>query len=831
MGLCFSAFAQQVDTSASWVYPDSLSSFTIREVVVTATEEKGVTATSKIGKDAISHIQPSSLKDVLELLPGGLATDPVLSSPQVVNLRSAASISSNYATGTLGTAIVIDGKPIGNNANLQYTPGYSSLGSDFVNLGTDLRTVTTEDIESIEVVRGIASVEYGDLTSGLMKIVRKKGGNAIRARFKADMSSKLFYAGKDFEWKGYTLNAGVNYLDSQADPRNPRQNYKRITGSIRAGKTWSGNFNHSLNVSLDYTGSFDDVKSDQNLDFGDMGPIETYKSSYNRFAAGADYSLRTREEDSFFRSWVTNFSLTYEKDLIDRWKYNISAAEKPVSTATETGEWDAVIIPARYEATLQVDGRPLYTYLSSVASFKAGVHKIKAGVQWTMDKNYGKGSLFDPFLPFSSSMSTRPRPYYDIPANHQLSAFLEESGRAPLGKFKFEWSLGARVSALAGAGSAYAVNFKPYIDPRANIRIEFPSFDMGGHPMEIGLYAGGGQHTKFPTMDMLYPANVYADYTQFNYWPVEKELRRVNFMVFKTEVSPYELGAARNLKVEVGADMSWNGFNFTFNVFRENMESGFRYASTLVTREYKSYDGSGIDKSTLTGPPSLEGLPYTTKTVLAASSRAVNGSQQLKKGIEFTFTSPRISAIKTRVTANGAWFVTTNTNSVPEWEVPSVVVAGNNYPYAGYYESNDGSVYEALTTNIMTDTQIPTLGLILSTSFQTSWYTDHNPIQKSSLPIKYMGTDLVEHTFTQADASDSILRYLVREYSEYSYSYKVPFALYINLKVTKKMYRDKIGLSLFVNRLLAVAPDYTINGSYFRRNSTPYFGMEIDFNL
>ena len=51
------AGAQQKDTSASWVYPDSLSSFTIQEVVVTATEEKGVTATSKIGKDAISHIQ------------------------------------------------------------------------------------------------------------------------------------------------------------------------------------------------------------------------------------------------------------------------------------------------------------------------------------------------------------------------------------------------------------------------------------------------------------------------------------------------------------------------------------------------------------------------------------------------------------------------------------------------------------------------------------------------------------------------------------------------------------------------------------------------------
>ena len=48
----------------------------------------------------------------------------------------------------------------------------------------------------MEIVRGIPSVQYGDLTSGLVKIRRRRGGNDLDARFKADMSSKLFYAGK-----------------------------------------------------------------------------------------------------------------------------------------------------------------------------------------------------------------------------------------------------------------------------------------------------------------------------------------------------------------------------------------------------------------------------------------------------------------------------------------------------------------------------------------------------------------------------------------------------------------------------------------------------------
>ena len=40
-----------------------------------------------------------------------------------------------------------------------------------------------------------------------------------------------------------------------------------------------------------------------------------------------------------------------------------------------------------------------------------------------------------------------------------------------------------------------------------------------------------------------------------------------------------------------------------------------------------------------------------------------------------------------------------------------------------------------------------------------------------------------------------------------------------------------MGISLFVNRLLVIAPDYYMNGAYVRRSSTPYFGMEIDFKL
>ena len=175
----------------------------IAEVVVTAQETRGVTAASVIEKHAMEHLQPSSFSDILELLPGGRSQDPTLNAPNTIRIRETGT-ASDYNTSSLGTSFVIDGAPISTNANRQEVKGAwetSTAGRSFVNSGVDMRTISTDDIEKVEVVRGIPSVEYGDLTSGLVKIERKRGGNNWEARLKADMDSRLFYLAKGFDWK------------------------------------------------------------------------------------------------------------------------------------------------------------------------------------------------------------------------------------------------------------------------------------------------------------------------------------------------------------------------------------------------------------------------------------------------------------------------------------------------------------------------------------------------------------------------------------------------------------------------------------------------------
>ncbi len=817
----------------------------IGEVLVTAAESKGPTSSSKIGREAIAHIQPSSIADLMELIPGGRATDPSFGAPQEIRLREAApSSSANYATSALGTQIQVDGIPISNDANLQYSTSYGSIQEYAnVNRGVDTRAISTDDIESVEIVRGIPSVEYGDLTSGLVKVKRREGGRDLTARFKADMSSKLFSVGKGFERKGRgdaertTLNINADYLTAASDPRNPRQSYQRLTGSVRFGRHWQGSaYRYSAGGSLDYTGSFDNKKSDQDLDNGLGGPVERYKSNYNRTQFAATFAVEARHRQ-FFHSLDLTASFSAEFDRIDRWRFVETGSDFAKTWGTEPGEYDAVIIPASYDATLLVDGKPFYGYAKAVATFNADTERsrntLRVGADWSMDKNYGRGLVFDVARPFSPQMDSRPRAYDAIPALHKLSFFLEDATTLALGDFRVEATGGVRAASMFNLGRRYTIQGKFYFDPRANVVVALPRFHVAGRNLTLRLGGGVGWHTKFPTMDSLYPDTEYFDFTQLNYWPANPALRRINLRLYTLDPTNYDLRAARNFKWEVRLDAGWNDNQLSVTYFREDMTSGFRTTSDYRSFTFRDYDETAIDMEQLDGPPSLDGIPYTEETRLGGYSRSTNGSRTEKSGIEFAFTSQRIRAIATRVTVTGAYFRTNYSNMHPEYLLPTSAPGGQTYPYVGYYFSTDGYLREMCNTNFLLDTQIPRLKLILSTSFQCMWFLGSRNTPVSAWPISYLDENLVSHPFTAESAADGLLSALVRDSDPTLWRYvTTPFSMNVNLKITKKLYRDKMAVALFVNKLLDYTPDYhTSDGRHIRREVTPYFGMELNIKL
>ena len=91
-----------------------------------------------------------------------------------------------------------------------------------------MRNILTDNIESVEIVCGIPSVQYNNLTNGVVIIKRKQKATPLEVRFKADQSSKLFSANKGMEWKNKDmgLSADIDFLNAQNDPRDRYDLYK-----------------------------------------------------------------------------------------------------------------------------------------------------------------------------------------------------------------------------------------------------------------------------------------------------------------------------------------------------------------------------------------------------------------------------------------------------------------------------------------------------------------------------------------------------------------------------------------------------------------------------
>ena len=808
------------------------------EVVVTAQESRGLTSASKIEKHAMEHLQPSSFADLLELLPGGRSKDPVLSTPNNIHIRELSTDNANYATSSLGTSFVIDGAPISTNANMQYMAGAwdaAATARDNTNAGVDMRSISTDDIESVEVVRGIPSVEYGDLTSGLVKIERRKGGHDLNFRLKADMGSKLMYVAKDMEWqeKHLSLNLSADYLNAKADPRNRLENYKRVTLSARLNKAWEHeSYNLQLTTNADYTGSFDNDKQDPDLNYHQE---DSYKSSYNRMALMSQLQMKMKRQ-LWLKSVGLTVSAAYEHNLMERTRFIQLSRMTVAPTSKEEGENDAYILPFKYVGYHKVDGKPLNTYAKLNMRLQVPSNKVSntllLGADWNIDKNLGQGQVFDPYKPVYTSISSRQRALKEIPANHRVSAYAEENIKWPTPVGTFELMAGIRGTQMLNLPQAYTMHGKTYWDPRANIGYTLPKLTVFGKPTFIRLAGGIGQHTKMPTMEQLFPDKLYIDFIQLNYYHDNPDYRRINLMTYIRDPRNTALEPARNLKWEVSTDITLGGNRLAVTFFREKMTSGFRSQSYYDTYTYKQYDASAINADALTAQPDLGSLTYQEVNELAGYANYTNGSLTLKEGIEYTLETIRFPVILTRLTINGAYLRTTYNNSIVDSYRPSVVIDNRQLQYVGLYANDDGSVREQFNTNFTLDTDVPKLKLGFSLSAQCLWFTTSQRKEVSNYPTQYIAPDGSIHEWQDEYANDTYLRWLVRDYSASLFDKnRVPFSMNLNFKVTKKLLDDRLNVAMFCNRLLNYAPDYDSRGTTIRRHETPYFGLEMNLKI
>lgn len=805
-------------------------SYDMDEITVLAKNNNGLTTSSIIGNAAIEHVQPASLADVMQLLPGNISSNPDFSSVQKVSIREIGEDNNS----AMGASILVDGAPVSNNANLQtystsrpYNNFSTTIGS-----GIDLRQISTDNIESVEVVKGIPSVIFGDLTSGAVVIKTKAGYTPWELKLKTDAQIKQFTLGKGFSLKSKrsAVNVNFDYLQSVDDLRSKYKGFNRITAEIGFSKIF--NLQKSpltYHAKLSLFGSVDDVKTDPDaMVAGEKIESEEQGGRFNMYGKWSPkMKLLTNLDYSF--------SVSYAHQVSREERFRSMSGIQVISTANTNGENAGLFLPSEQFTTYSVDGKPVNVFLqitgNKFINFHHGIsNKILYGFDYRLDANNGVGQLYDiSNPPFVSTYNSRPRRYKDIPALRSYSVYLEDKLSVMFGKTILDVQAGLRLNNFQSAG-LFKSDVGFYAEPRLNARYSFLSRKNNHVFDKMAVRIGIGKTFKSPSLYYLYPDQAYFDLSALNYYVGNPAYN--TSIIFTKIFDPANSGLkpSDNLKMEVGLILRIKNINATITTFNEKLSNGFGFASNYIFLNYNKYQTEGISPGT---KPNTETLNKVAVTLPVAYQMPVNNQETLKSGVEFSFDFGKINSVYTSFTLDGAWLRTKRIKSTIPYQFQPPGSTATPDLYFGVYPSGESKVSERLNTNLRMVTQIPKLRMILSTTAQMIWYEMYYFPEYDESPMHLVFPDGSTKVFTSEMRTDpDYIRFVDTKSPNYYLREVMPPLLQTNFRLSKEIC-DKIKLSFYVNNLVNYRPEYESQraGSFIRRNPSVYFGAEIKLML
>lgn len=802
-------------------------SFDMEEVNVLAKKNTDITSTTDIGNAAIEHIQPTSLGDIMQLLPGNIAQNPNLSGPQQISMRE---IGTNTNSAN-GTSIIIDGAPLSNDANMQ-TFSTSRLASNADNFNTvagggiDLRSISTDNIESVEVVKGIPSVIYGNLTSGAVVVKTKAGRTPLDIKLKTDPRIKQMAMSKGVKLTkdNSFVNFDFDYIQSYSDLTSKYKGYNRATGDLSYSKVFlkKAGLPLSFNAKISYFGTLDNEKTDPDAFVAN----EEYSNKENgvRFNLNGQWSLKKKLVSNL--KYTLSTSYTHQESYEKRYRTTSGNLES-ISFASEEGENYGIFLPIEALTELTIDGKPINIFAQLTADINhlydnGLMNKFLYGFDFTRNENIGDGQIYDlQNPPFISSSTTRPRAFKDIPAMQNYSVYIEDKVKIPIKTTFLTIQAGARLNNFQSDGLfGSEVGFYP--EPRFNIQYEFLNKDNNKIFDQLAVSFGIGKTYKAPSLLSLYPDKTYFDLAVLNYPQTYTAI--FYSMIFETN-NP-DLKPSENTKKEVSIDFKIKNVSGNITGFYENLDNGFDFLKDYQFLDYYTYDASGVPEGETPDPAVL---PKVDAEYIKSLNIPVNNSQLKKMGVEYSINLGEIKALYSAFNIDGAWLRTENVYSTTDYQDLPSSASAVQFTEVGIYPAGESRVSERFNTNLRIITHIPQLRMILSSSMQMIWYDSYYYPYYDEAPLYLINKEGNTIPFTEEMRTDpAYLRY-VDVKSENYFLREIMDPLWVaNMRLSKEI-TDKMKLSLYVNNFLNYRPlyQYTRSLSYTRRNQSIYFGVEL----
>ncbi len=847
------------------------ASLALGEVVVTSQRGTGISTSTTIGRSAIEHLQPSDITEIMQLLPGQITANPNLSGVSQLGVREVTGSTAGGLTAmaSLGTALRIDGAPVSNIANLQTmnSTQESRMFQSTAMQGADMRQLSVDNIESIEVVRGIPGVEEGDALSGVVKVNLVKGRTPLTTRVKIDPNIKQAYVGKGFNLSGKTggtINTNLDFAQSHSDIRTPYKSYNRLSGYIAYNNTF---FKTTKPLTFSFSGMYGDSRSVSQQDPDRIREERLSNQEQNLLLTS---SGRWALNSLLLTNLNINISGNIQRQVNYEKRFRSFSSVQTLPISFVTGEFEAPYLMPLYYSEVTVDGRPYYLNASvnGTRTFHIGQsqHTIRVGMDYNLSGNNGKGSMYDILQP-PTGTGFRPRPFDDIPALHRIAMFSAAELVIPIGSTRLEMQAGLRFNNIQPSGLFSSAEDITALDPRLNMRYRI--LEKGsGLVSQLGLRFGYGKQSLTPTLSHIYPDKSYRDLSLFNYYDPPGSLAVIYTDVIE-DTRNHNLRAANSTKYEGGLNIVIAGIDMEFTGYYETMKDGFTHRSIylpLVIHRYNPLTQAGLAPRFIPGTGvvynhpgtgQLVVVPTTPDSLFRTYSYPENSRHQIKTGLEYEMDFGRVDALHTSFYLNGAYMYSRSVSTTDFWSTESSV---RDQIVGLYAAGQGGSINERVVSTLRTVTQIRPLAMVVSLSVQAIWMernrSIHEDVNGNRLvytlePVDDVYKDTRFRKFYKPIAVmhrdgtvtpwipeyDNMRPYadLIKSYNSTYYfipnTYKPAFQL--NMRLTKELSKAA-SISFNVNNLTNYRPLQQVKGpmdSFSRRNQPIYFSGELTIRL
>ena len=812
--LCFMTDTKEIVVKRdipNYVVRLSEVNLSLQGVVVTAKENENSATTSRtIDRTTLDHVQMVGILDIAGLLPGGATTNPSLTSAQRFNLRAGGV--SEAGNASFGTAIEVDGVRLSNNASFSETRGVST------------NNIASSNVESVEVISGVPSVEYGDVGAGIVKVNTKKGKTPCMVTFTTNPNIKQVSLSKGFSFgqsrkdrsRGI-LNMSVEYMNSFTDLRSPYTSYDRKQLSLTYSNLLNaGVFSRMpLRFSLGASGNLGGWNSAADPDQF----LGTYTNQRdNNFRGNADFNWLLS------KPWITGVefkgSMVYGDRLSETREHYSSAAGVVSLHGKEEGYFVAedyrsddqpvILIPRGYWYNIMfLDDKPLTYKLTLKANWarKFGNvnNKLKLGADWTGDGNFGKGT-------YSQDLSTAPTyrtyDYSEVPFMENLAFFAEDNASIPAGKHsRLNLIAGLRRESTLIRGSAYGITTS--LSPRFNAKWSlFNELSRRDKFLKtLAVRASWGVAVKLPSFATLYPQPIYRDIRVFN--PTTGSDGSAYYAYYTMTTTPLynpNLVWQRNKQSEIGLDVNLGGNRLSLTGYWNRTDRSYIQANAYQEFSYNYTDQTALNDCTIpvdnriyhidgagvvtvtdkTGTQAAETIRGIRRESLIRRVYADNGTAPIDRyGLEWVLDFKQIRPLRTDVRLDGSWYryKTLSNNLLAYSPTGQTMTDGTPFRYIGWYYGNNsianGSESRMLRTNLTLTTHIPKVRMIVSLKVESTLLRYSRSLSEKADGTRTYAIDDRSSFLPSADPEFMDSRRFAVTYPEYYTAYgdpaQVPF--------------------------------------------------------